>query len=123
MDLGKIKLTEAKLNVLHPVTGLETGLILGVVSDSDPRVTKVRHAYTNQRLAKQKPKMTAEQLEHFNTEILAASVVSITWTGDASWNGEQLKYTPENVKKLLEADWLKAQVAELKEDNAGFFTA
>ncbi len=123
MDLGKIKLTEAKLNVLHPVTGLETGLILGVVSDSDPRVAKVRHAFTNQRLAKQKAKMTAEQLEHFNDEILAASVVSITWTGDASWNGEQLKHTPENVKKLLEADWLKAQIAELKEDNAGFLTA
>ena len=123
MDLGKIKAVEAKLNVLHPVTGLETGLILGVVSDSDPRVAKVRHAFTNQRLAKQKTKMTAEQFEHFNNEVLCASITSIAWTGDASWNGEQLKHTPENVKKLLEADWLKAQVAELKEDNVGFLTA
>lgn len=122
MDLSAIKAVEKTLDILHPATDEPTGLSFVVVPQSDERVQAVRRKFQNQQLAKRNAKLNAEQAETFNKSMRAASVVGIKWKGEASFKGEQLKYTPENVELLLAETWIAEQLDAELEDTAGFFT-
>ena len=123
MDLSAIKAVEKTLEILHPATDEKTGLELVLVPQSDERVQAVRRKFQNQQLARRNAKLNAEQAEQFNKAMRAASVVGIKWKGTASFNGEQLKYTPENVELLLAVPWIAEQLDAELEDTAGFFMA
>jgi hypothetical protein len=123
MDLSTITTSAQTVDIIHPGTGEEIGLKLQVISRDDPAVKRVQRRITDKRLKRGFRKVTAEQIDEENIEVLAAAVTNLIWGKDASWGGKKLECTPENVKLLLGQAWLRKQVEEAIGEDAEFFSA
>jgi hypothetical protein len=123
MDLASIKPSTVSVDVKHPGNSKPTGLVIDVGPADSPSVKKVRRRHNDKILQSRGRRLTAEQVERNQIEILAAAIVGWTWNGDAAWGGAKLEFTPENVEKVLAAGWVRSQVEEVLDDEAGFFTS
>lgn len=124
MDLSTLKPVTIKVDINHPGTGLPTGLVIEVASVETEAVKKMQRKNIDKALRSRNRKLTAEQLEHSNREMVAAAVVSWDWSKDATWvGGKKLEFTFDNVMTVLGADWVYSQVKETVDDNAAFFTS
>ena len=108
-DLSKISFATSKLNIVHPQSLQETGLVLHLVHVDDPSVKAARRGIQD-RLLKLQSKgksPTSEQIETNRFDLLFAMITGWEWgkveDGDdrISWNGEQLAFTRSNVFMML----------------------
>lgn len=128
MDLGTIRSQNSTVEIVHPGTGKKTGLILELRPMHDDAVKRVTNSIKDHRLklAARNKNFKAEELESGRFEILSAAIAGWSWGKDddgkeASFAGEQLKYTPVNVRRILEIDWIADQVDEALGDTGRFF--
>lgn len=120
-DLSTVVATTSRLEIRHPSTGELTGLVLHLRPMSHPDVKAVSRKFTNQNLRMQRVKITSEKLDIHRLDLLVTAIERWEWTGTASWAGEKLELTPENVRKVLKTDWIRSQADEALGDEAAFF--
>lgn len=121
MDIFSIKPSTATVDIRHPATQEPIGLTIRLLPMSDKAVKAVQRRNANELYRARGMKITAEKAEANRLDILVAAVEGWEWSGDASFNGEKLECTPENVRKVLKVDWLREQVDEALGDDASFF--
>lgn len=104
--------TTFEYEVTDPETGEGTGLFLDLRSTSSAEVKAVSRKHIDFISAQQRANKTVkvDVLERQVVEKLVAAVAGWRWEGDANFNGEKLEYTPENVRKVVEVDWIFDQV-------------
>lgn len=104
--------TTFEYEVTDPETGEGTGLFLDLRSTSSAEVKAVSRKHIDFISAQQRANKTVkvDVLERQVVEKLVAAVAGWRWEGDAKFNGEKLEYTPENVRKVVEVDWIFDQV-------------
>ncbi|MEX0859853.1 MAG: hypothetical protein WD017_02825, partial [Cucumibacter sp.] len=99
-----------------PGTGEPTGLVLKCVSPQDAAAAPARRMFIDRQ---QRKKGATEQDA---IEFMAALVQGWEWGGESNWRGDQLAFTPANVRTVLAEPWVRTQVDEALGDNATFFT-
>lgn len=124
--------------IKHPGTGKEIGLEVFVRSLEHPDVKRITDAVrtkSNKMALRNKAQTAADEREN-SIQIITAAVVGWRWyeveevdpnddkkrvmvMGNAG--GQQLEYTPANVRKVLEADPIRNQVDAFLTDEAAFF--
>ncbi|TCV66277.1 hypothetical protein [Neorhizobium sp. S3-V5DH] len=113
------------LEIIHPVTGQPTGLVVGVRSYRSEAVKRVQRRLGNAAMLanKRNPRKagTIEEVEEKTTEIVAASV--------AHWNmtngGQPVPATPESVMKILSDPryfFIAEQIDARADEDARFMT-
>lgn len=114
MDIAKRVNYEStfEYEVTDPQTGAGTGLFLDLRSSSSDAVKAVTRKHIDFISAQQRANKSVkvETLEKQVIEKLVASVAGWRWDGEASFNGEKLDHTPENVRKVIEVDWIFDQI-------------
>lgn len=121
MDIFSIKPATQEVAIINPGDGREMGLVFEVTSAESDAVKRVRRRQLDKALRSNRRKMTADQIEDNAIELTAAAVAGWEWKGSASAGGKKLEFTPENVAMVLKIDWIRKQVQEVIDDEAGFF--
>jgi len=119
MDLSAIKPHSVELPIKHPATGQATGLVLEVVSEYDDRVKAAERVGRQTIMAA--GSTTPELVDDLYRSRMAAHVIGWRWDGEANWGGDKLKFTPENVARVLSNDMVREQLAQAVEKRAAFF--
>jgi hypothetical protein len=102
MDLSTIKTIDRDVNLQHPKTGEELGLVFHIKAPDSDEVKDVSRAWQNKRLQpKNRNKaITSEELEAVTNNRIKAAVTGWTWENDElTLDGEQ----PEFSRKALHA--------------------
>jgi len=117
-----------ELELLHPGTKRGLGLFLTLISVNEPGPKKVTAKINaaGAKLARKNTNFTTEQMRENAIEILSACTSGWRWDLDADgnpsgWAGEQMPFTPANLRKILEIDELRDQVDQEVADNSNFF--
>ncbi len=115
MDLSAVVNTEAlyTLELKHPATEEPFGVMFDIRSASSPEAKAVQRKILDKRLERQQRAKLIKADQAINAEIeqLAACVAGWEW-GEHTFGGETLEYSLKNVCKVLETDWIFAQVHE-----------
>lgn len=115
----------SELEIIHPVTGQTTGLVVGVRSYRSEAVKRVQRRLGNAAILanKKNPRKagTVEEVEEKTNEIVAAAV--------AHWNmtngGQPVPATPESVMKILSDPrffFIAEQIDARADEDARFMT-
>jgi len=117
-----------ELELLHPGTKRGLGVFLTLISVNEPGPKKVTAKINTLagKLARKNQGFNSEQLRENAIEILTACTTGWRWGDDAdgnpaTWAGEQLAFTPANLRKVLIIDELRDQVDQEVADNSNFF--
>lgn len=122
MDLLAIKADTQTVQIRHPGTGALTGLAFELASADSDAVKRVQRRQLDKMLRSgRNKKPSAEEIEAQTIERIGAAVVGWTWADKASWGGTKLEFTKENVATVLGTPWVRSQIQEVIEDEAGFF--
>ena len=125
MDLNTIKTTDRDVNLAHPKTGEELGLVFHLRAPDTDEVANVNRAWQNKRLQpKNRNKaITSEELEAVTDNRIKAAVKGWTWEDDElTLNGEQPEYSPQALKSMLKEHlWIREFLANECEDVSSFF--
>lgn len=123
MDILSIKPVLRTLVVRHPATGEPVGLELDYRSMDAPEVKAVERQIRNKSLRAGRASVTAEKIESTEYDILAAVVVAWRWSNGMKLGElENPPLTSDNIRKLFKsATWIKKQLDEELQDEAGFF--
>lgn len=112
------------LELTHPETGEEIGVLFKIRSDSSPEAKAVFRRQLDHYAQEQQRKKSikSEKLEGFEIEKKAACIAGWDWRGnDAFEDGDGgLEYTRENCMKILQVDWIFNQVANASADISNF---
>ena len=132
MDLTKLNLSTAsaegvQMELLHPVTevSFDPPIHITVVGMDSDRYQKIQREATNKRLKKAQHRgrvrlqVTAEELEQESIELLAKCILG--WE-NIEWEGEPLKFSLDNAKKLVSVQWIREQLDAFIGDRANFLT-
>lgn len=129
MDLTKLNVTAAsesgtKMEVLHPTTGVPTGVTITLVGIDSKIYQDAQHKINNKRMkssfrrAGVRFQVTSEEIEQETIELLARC--TLDWE-DVDWGGKSLPFTYENAKMIYsELAWLREQCAAFIEDRGNF---
>ena len=115
--------------VLNKPGGGPIGLTVEVRSDLSLPVQNVQKRITDKAVAKAKRNktFTAEEREQNRYDMITAAIVSFKWGKnadgeEASFNGEQLPFTPENALKIYKAlPFAVKQLDDAIGDETNFF--
>lgn len=117
-----------ELELVHPGTKRGLGLFLTLISVNEPGPKKVTSRVNAEamKLSRKNQSFTADQQRENAIAILSACITGWRWGEDADgnparWAGEQLEFTPVNLRKVLMIDELREQVDTEVADNANFF--
>jgi len=125
MDLNTIKTTDRDVNLAHPKTGEELGLVFHLRAPDTDEVASVSRAWQNKRLQpKNRNKaITSEELEAVTDNRIKAAVKGWTWEDeDLTLGGEQPEYSPQALRAMLkEYPWIRDFLAAECEDVSSFF--
>lgn len=113
----------SEVEIMHPVTGQPTGLVIGVRSYRSEAVKRVQRRITNASIVanKRNPRKvgTIEEVEGRTYELIAAAV--------AYWNmkndGKDVPATPESVISIISQqryDFIGEQIDAKANEDAGF---
>jgi len=111
------------LEILHPVNGEKTGLVVQVASYRSERVKRVQRRLGNAaiREGKKNPKKvgTVEEIEERTNEIVAAAIVGWNMTK----GGEPVPCTPEKIIEIVSDPryfFIAEQVDKAADEDANF---
>jgi len=125
MDLNTIRTTDRDVNLAHPKTGEELGLVFHLRAPDTDEVANVNRAWQNKRLQpKNRNKaITSEELEAVTDNRIKAAVKGWTWEDEElTLNGEQPEYSPQALKTMLKEHlWIREFLANECEDVSSFF--
>jgi len=125
MDLNTIKTNDRDVNLEHPKTGEELGLIFHMRAPDSDEVQNVDRDWQNKRLQPKfrKKAITSEELEAVADKRIMASVTGWTWEDpDLMLDGEQPEYSPQNLRNMLKKyGWIRDFLASEVEDINSFF--
>ncbi|MEH3108895.1 MAG: hypothetical protein PGN22_02190 [Agrobacterium cavarae] len=112
-----------ELDILHPVSGEKTGLVVQVASYRSERVKRVQRKLGNAaiREGKKNPKKvgTVEEIEDRTNEIVAASIVGWNMTR----KGDEVPCTPDEIIKVISDPryfFIAEQVDKAADEDANF---
>lgn len=115
----------SELEIMHPVTGQPTGLIVGVRSYRSEPVKRVQRRLGNAAILanKKNPRKagTVEEVEEKTNEIVAAAVAHWNMTS----NGQAVPATPEKVMEIISQPkffFIAEQIDARADDDARFMT-
>lgn len=126
-DLSTIKAEDRSVNLLHPKTGDELGLVFHLRSPYDDEVQRVKREWQNHRLApkRRNKAITVEELEAFQDKLIIAAVKGWTWEDEElSLNSERPESSPHVLKSWLKDNslkWIREFLVDETEDLASFF--
>jgi len=128
LDVAKIVAEgSAWMTVVHPVTNEETDAKIHLAGADSEAFRKVERRIKNSRFSKllkgnkNKPNITAEELEENSLDLLVA--VTLGWENVLS-NGQPLEFNEANVRTLYEdCAWLREQVDEFIGDRTNFLSS
>ena len=125
MDLNTIKTIDRDVNLAHPKTGEELGLVFHLRAPDSDEVKDVDRAWQNKRLLpkNRKKAITSEELERVTDNRIKAAVKGWTWEDkELTINGEQPKYSSKALRAMMtEHSWIREFLAEECEDVTSFF--
>lgn len=125
MDLNTIKTIDRDVNLCHPKTGEELGLVFHLRAPDSDEVKTVDRDWQNKRLQPKfrKKAITSEELEGVTNKRIKAAVKGWTWEDEElTLNGEQPEYSPAALRKMItEHTWIREFLAEECEDVTSFF--
>lgn len=127
MDISKLKPVERTIEIKHPVTGLNLGVSVTIISPDDERLKAATRAVQDRNLLnRQKNKtITTVDVEENTTKLMVAAILSWNWYGkDIDFEGKKPEFTPENVKKILTTpglEWFRRQIDEELSETKSFF--
>ena len=125
MDLNTIKTIDRDVNLTHPKTGEELGLVFHLRAPDSEEVTDVNRAWQNKRLQpKNRNKaITSEELENVTDYRIKAAVMGWTWTdAELTLNGEQPEFSKQALHKMIkDYSWIRDFLAAECEDVTSFF--
>lgn len=128
MDLSSVKPHTTTLHLVLPGTRKRIGLALELQSMTSDAVEAVDKAAFKERreMLERGEEPDAAFLERKGLDRYCAAVVDWTWEDDfegntGNWGGEQLEFTPENLRKVMGNDVVLSQVMAAAGDDARFF--
>jgi hypothetical protein len=125
MDLNTIKTIDRDVNLTHPKTGEELGLVFHLRAPDSDEVKDINRTWQNKRLQpKNRNKaITSEELENVTNNRIKAAVKGWTWTDkDLKLNKEQPKYSKQELHKMLkDFPWIREFLSDECEDVTAFF--
>lgn len=114
MDLNTLFPVERTVDVLHPKTGVPTGLKLKLAHESDPRVMEAaRKVFDEARTGAIDPERSRR--------LTMAHVVGWEWTGDATFNGERPAFSAETLAQVCKVPTVATAILKAVGDDAGFY--
>ena len=115
----------SELEIMHPVTGQPTGLVVGVRSYRSEAVKRVQRRLGNAAILanKKNPRKagTVEEVEEKTNEIVAAAVAHWNMTS----NGQPVPASPEKVMEIVSQPkffFIAEQIDARADDDARFMT-
>ena len=125
MDLNTIKTIGRDVNLTHPKTGEELGLVFHLLAPDHDDVKDVNRAWQNKRLQpKNRNKaITSEELETVTNNRIKAAVKGWTWEDkDLTLDGEQPEFSKAALNKMLkDHTWIREFLSEECDDVTSFF--
>ena len=125
MDLNTIKTIDRDVNLAHPKTGEDLGLVFHLRAPDSDEVESVNRAWQNKRLhPKSRNKaITSEELEVVKDNRIKAAVMGWTWEDDElTLEGEQPEYSPQALRTMIkDHPWIRDFLADECEDLTSFF--
>lgn len=125
MDLNEIKTVDRKVNLAHPKTGDDLGLIFHIHAPDSDDVKDVSRKWQNKRLMpKNRNKaITSEELEAVTDRRIRAAVFGWTWEDkELLLNGEQPEYSPQALRDMMKNQpWIREFLSDECEDLTSFF--
>jgi len=125
MDLNTIKTIDRDVNLTHPKTGEELGLVFHLRAPDSDVVKDVSRAWQNKRLMpKNRNKaITTEELENVTNNRIKAAVKSWNWEDkDLNLDGKQPEYSKAALNSMLKNHaWIREFLSDECEDVTAFF--
>lgn len=125
MDLNTIKTIDRDVNLCHPKTGEELGLVFHLRAPDSDEVKNVSRAWQNKRLMpKNRNKaITSEELEAVTDKRILAAVTGWTWEDEElTLNGEQPEYSAQALRNMMkDHTWIREFLSDECDDLTSFF--
>lgn len=125
MDLNTIKTVDRDVNLVHPKTGEELGLVFHLRAPDTDEVKSVNRKWQNKRLQpKNRNKaITSEELENVSDNRIKAAVTGWKWTdSELTLDGEQPEYSKQTLHAMLKDHaWIREFLSDECEDVTAFF--
>lgn len=124
MELSELKPVERVVEIVHPSTGEELGIMVTVISFDDPRMNEVKRRIRVQRLEHErrgKP-FKADEIDENEMSLLIGSLTGWVWKEGATFHGQKPDFNEKNIREVFkELPWFKKQIEEALADEKGFF--
>jgi len=125
MDLNTIKTIDRDVNLTHPKSGEELGLVFHLRAPDSTEVKDVSRAWQNKRLMpKNRNKaITSEELENVTNNRIKAAVKGWTWEDEElTLNGEQPEFSKAALNTMLrDHAFIREFLSDECEDLTAFF--
>lgn len=128
MDITKVEPTSIKLRLIHPGNGKFIGLTVELVSTFDERFKTVERSITDKAMTKRVrgKVMKSDEIDENRNRLIGSVILGWEWSNDedgepGSFSGEQMKFTPANVERLLSVQFIRDQIEEALSDVSSFF--
>ena len=125
MDLNTIKTIDRDVNLTHPSTGEELGLVFHLRAPDSDEVKDVNRAWQNKRLQpkNRNKSITADELENMTNNRIKAAVKGWTWEDeDLTLNGDQPAYSKQALNTMLkDHPFIREFLSDECEDLSSFY--
>lgn len=124
MDILSLIPSTITVDLKHPGTGAPLGIKLELRSMDSDEVKAVERGLRNKAMKSGRNGISAEKVDDNTAAILAATIVSWTFCGDAELGGDKKPACNEaNKKKLVSVPPIAKQIDAAIGDEAAFFAA
>jgi hypothetical protein len=122
MDVSAITTSNVSFDLKHPGTGAPLGIKIELRPNDHPSVEEARSAYLahQQHAARKGEELSIEEITDASGKITLAAVESITFSGEANWNGET-DYGPDLAAKMVATKWVRKQIDKKLANESAFF--
>lgn len=127
-DLNTIRAEDRSVNLLHPKTDDELGLVFHLRSPDSDEVKAVEREWQNHRLhpKRQKRPLTVEEAESFQDKRIIAAVKGWDWEDEnLNIGGERPEFSPKVLREWLKGGapkFVRNFLVDETEDLASFFS-